>query len=111
MRSHARLIYENVEKALLGDIDAVGTTIWESTIQPAARAYDVLKAARERRGALDIDVPEQVVVLNDDKTRVDSVVLRAPHRAPIDRRVYGAGKRCCRHRARGGEPGLYVSSA
>ena len=77
MRSHARLIYENVEKALLGDIDAVGTTIWESTIQPAARAYDVLKAARERRGALDIDVPEQVVVLNDDKTRVDSVAPRA----------------------------------
>lgn len=77
MRSHARLIYEDVEKALLGDIDAVGSSIWETSIQPAYRAYEVLKSARERRGALDIDVPEQVVVLNDDKSRVDSVAPRS----------------------------------
>lgn len=78
MRSHARLIYEDVEQAIQqGDNSAIGSSIWQTTVKPALDAFNVLKTAREKRGALDIDVPEQVVVLSDDQSRVDSVSPRA----------------------------------
>ena len=77
MRSHARLIYEDVEATLDGDAGKIGQAVWQSTVQPAFEAYQVLKAARETRGALDIDVPEQVVVLDESHSRVMSIAPRA----------------------------------
>ena len=77
MRSHARLIYEDVEATLDGDAGKIGQAVWQSTVQPAFEAYQVLKAARETRGALDIDVPEQVVVLDESHSRVVSIAPRS----------------------------------
>jgi ribonuclease R len=66
MRSAARLTYTRVQRAMDGHPDEETRPLLEPVIRPLYGAYHVLLAARERRGALDLDLPERLVRLGED---------------------------------------------
>jgi ribonuclease R len=66
MRSAARLTYNRVQRAADGHPDAEIAPLMASVIKPLYGAFRVLLAAREKRGALDLDLPERLVRLGDD---------------------------------------------
>jgi ribonuclease R len=66
MRSAARLTYTRVQRAIDGAPDAEIAPLMDSVVEPLYGAFRVLLAAREKRGALDIDLPERLVKLGDD---------------------------------------------
>ena len=67
MRSAARLTYTQVQKAADGTLspDESGQ-VPDGVVAPLYAAFKALLAAREARGALDIELPEKKVILNDD---------------------------------------------
>ncbi|MBI1216633.1 MAG: ribonuclease R [Alphaproteobacteria bacterium] len=75
MRSEARLTYEQVEDAHLGYPDETTGPLIENVIKPLYAAYAKLKHAREKRGALELDLPERKAVIND-KGHVTAIVPR-----------------------------------
>jgi len=75
MRSAARLIYEEVEQAHRGFPNDKTENIYEAVIQPLYEAYEILKKAREKRGALEIDIPERKAII-DEKGNVKAIVPR-----------------------------------
>ncbi len=66
MRSAARLTYAQVQDALDGRPDDAAGPLLEGVLQPLAAVNAALEAARAKRGALEIDLPERQVVLDDD---------------------------------------------
>ena len=66
MRSAARLTYNRVQRAIDGTPDEEAAPLMKGAIEPLYGAFRVLLAARERRGALDLDLPERLVKLGDD---------------------------------------------
>jgi ribonuclease R len=75
MRSEARLTYEQVQAAKDGVTDDVTGPLMDRVINPLYKAYDVLWKAREERGALDLDLPERRIVINE-KNEMSGVALR-----------------------------------
>ena len=70
MRSEARLIYEEVQTAFdTQKHDQI------SVINPLYEAYKVLDKARHKRGALDLDLPERQIII-DDKGNMTGVTKR-----------------------------------
>jgi ribonuclease R len=63
MRSAARLTYEGVQRARDAAVDLAGLP--PGHLHPLYDAFRALLSARERRGTLDLDLPERRVVLND----------------------------------------------
>jgi len=68
MRSAARLTYEQVQAAHDGHPEALTEPLRDSVLAPLYGAYGALLAAREKRGTLDLDLPERRVVLAEDGT-------------------------------------------
>lgn len=68
MKSKARLTYEQVQAAHDGTPDETTTPLLKSVITPLYGAFASLLKARERRGTLELDLPERQVVLNKDGT-------------------------------------------
>ncbi len=66
MRSAARLIYEQVQAAKDGLEDDVTGPLMGAVINPLYEAYEVLWRAREKRGALDLDLPERQILIDDN---------------------------------------------
>jgi ribonuclease R len=66
MRSAARLTYTRVQNAVDGHPDEETRALLEPVIKPLYGAFKVLLAAREKRGALDLDLPERLVRLGED---------------------------------------------
>jgi ribonuclease R len=66
MRSAARLTYNRVQRAMDGTPDAEIEPLMDEVVRPLYGAYRVLLAAREARGALDLDLPERQVTLGKD---------------------------------------------
>jgi ribonuclease R len=66
MRSAARLTYSRVQRAIDGMPDREIAPLMETAIRPLYGAFKVLLAAREKRGALDLDLPERQVRLGND---------------------------------------------
>jgi ribonuclease R len=64
MRSAARLTYEQVQAARDNRPDDTTAPLMEPVIAPLYAAYACLSAARERRGTLDLDLPERRVQLD-----------------------------------------------
>ncbi len=64
MRSAARLTYEQVEAARQGAGDDVTGPLRDSVIAPLYGVFEALHRARQRRGAIDLDMPEREVVLD-----------------------------------------------
>ena len=66
IRSAARLTYNRVQRAMDAAPDADIAPLMEKVVRPLYGAYRVLLAAREARGALDLDLPERQVTLGKD---------------------------------------------
>ncbi len=66
IHSHARLTYNQVQQALDGDVPSVVEPVMKSTITPLFMAYQALLKNRSKRGALDLDVPETVILMDDN---------------------------------------------
>jgi ribonuclease R len=66
MRSAARLTYTRVQRAIDGMPDGEIAPLMETALRPLYGAFKVLLAAREKRGALDLDLPERQVTLGKD---------------------------------------------
>lgn len=64
MRSAARLTYTEVQKVLSGG--GLGRPAIETMLHRAGRLARVLTKMRERRGAIDFDLPETRIELDDD---------------------------------------------
>ena len=75
MRSAARLVYEQVQAAMDGVTDDLTGPLMEPVIKPLYEAYAVLDAARNKRGALDLDLPEKQILIND-KNEMTGVKVR-----------------------------------
>ncbi|MDE0203771.1 MAG: VacB/RNase II family 3'-5' exoribonuclease [Rhodospirillaceae bacterium] len=65
MRSAARLTYDGVQEAYERGGDGLAPSV-RAAIAPLYGVYGALRAARERRGALDLELPEREVTLAGD---------------------------------------------
>ena len=66
MRSAARLTYEQVQSAQDGRPDEVTGPLLDRVIRPLYGVFRLLDRARQKRGALELDLPERKVVLGED---------------------------------------------
>ncbi|MGI9505010.1 MAG: ribonuclease R family protein, partial [Geminicoccaceae bacterium] len=71
MRSSARLTYEQVQAAKDGQPDEQTEPLLETVIEPLYGAFAALITARQKRGTLDLDLPELRVVLDESGKPVD----------------------------------------
>jgi ribonuclease R len=76
MRSIARLTYNRVQTAMDGAPDEEIAPLMDEVVRPLYGAFNTLLAARERRGALDLDLPERQVTLGKDG-RIAEIGVRA----------------------------------
>ena len=76
MRSAARLTYEQVQTAADGHPDETAAPLAQTVIAPLYGAFRALLGARERRGTLELELPERQVKLSPDG-RVAEIVERA----------------------------------
>ncbi len=65
MNSRARLTYNAVEALKLGDQEAVPADV-RQPVGHLFDAYALLRSARDRRGAMDLDVPERKVLFSEN---------------------------------------------
>jgi ribonuclease R len=72
MRSAAKLSYTQAQ-ALIDEARGVGDLIETSVLVPLYGAYAALKTARDKRGPLDLDLPERKILL-DESGAVKAVV-------------------------------------
>ena len=68
MRSAARLTYDQVQRAVDGDPDAVDRRLKESVVAPLYGAFEALRRARAKRAPLDLDLPERRIVVDENRT-------------------------------------------
>lgn len=68
MRSHGRWTYRKVQ-------DVIDSTEHHAQITPLYGAYLAMQQAREKRGTLEINLPEQQIIF-DDKGQVENVISR-----------------------------------
>ena len=73
MRSVARLTYEQVQKAIDGNPDALTTPLLDPVIKPLYAAYKSLLAARLKRGTLELDLPERKVDIENGRVKTIQV--------------------------------------
>lgn len=66
MKSAARLTYEQVQAAQDGTTDDTTDTLMVPVITPLYAAYHVLNKARQQRGALDLDLPERRILIDEN---------------------------------------------
>ncbi|MBL8658643.1 MAG: ribonuclease R [Rhodospirillales bacterium] len=76
MRSAARLTYAQVQAAADGHADAATEALSDAVIAPLYAAYRALAAAREKRGVLELDVPERRVFIDPATGGIDRVQFR-----------------------------------
>ncbi|WP_084144004.1 ribonuclease R [Methylocapsa acidiphila] len=74
MRSAAKLSYAQAQAAIDSRPDATTAPLLDSVLAPLYDAYKALKLARDKRGPLDLDLPERKIILNDEG-KVDRVVI------------------------------------
>lgn len=74
MRSHAKLAYQEAQDAIDGKPTDKAGTLVDSVLKPLWAAYEKVAAARDKRGPLDLDLPERKIVL-DKQGRVERVVV------------------------------------
>jgi ribonuclease R len=79
MRSAARLTYEQAQQARDGSPDETTRPLLKHVIAPLYGVFQLLDRARQKRGALELDLPERRVVLGGDGR-----VMRIEPRARLD---------------------------
>ena len=65
IKSHAKLSYQQAQKAFDGDLDVATSAIFEQGLAPILAAYKCLCIARDKRQPLALDLPERKIILND----------------------------------------------
>ena len=75
MRSQASLTYEEVQSAIDGHPTDRARTLMDDVIRPLYAAWNALSRARDKRGPLELDLPERRIILDEDG-RVTSVAFR-----------------------------------
>ncbi len=75
IRSHARLTYEQAQKARDGEPDEATELLCEPVLAPLYGAYKALSRARNKRGALELDLPERQIIMAEDGT-ISSITVR-----------------------------------
>lgn len=65
MRSAAKLSYEEAQAAIDGRPSAKAETLVDGVLKPLWAAYATLMIARDKRGPLELDLPERKLVLDD----------------------------------------------
>ncbi|MCK5373739.1 MAG: ribonuclease R [Alphaproteobacteria bacterium] len=65
IKSHARLTYEQVQTARDGNGDQTTAHLIDPVINPLYDVYKILEEARQKRGALDLDLPERQIIINE----------------------------------------------
>lgn len=65
MRSEARLTYDQVQAAKDGEPSDLTGPLMDKVINPLYEAYAVLDKARRQRGALDLDLPERKIIIDE----------------------------------------------
>ena len=82
MRSTARLDYAQMQKALDGHPDAALEPLMAQVVAPLHGAFLALEAARRKRGALELELPEREVKLAADGSvvRISEAPRYASHR-------------------------------
>ncbi|HIJ38618.1 MAG TPA: ribonuclease R, partial [Rhodospirillaceae bacterium] len=79
MRSVARLTYDQVQQAIeQGPEDNPATALIEPVLKPLYGAWSALVKARQRRGVLELDLPERQVVLGADG-KIAQILPRQRH--------------------------------
>jgi ribonuclease R len=73
MRSAAKLSYQEAQAAIDGAPSEKCLPLLDSALKPLWAAYNAVATARDKRGPLDLDIPERKIVL-DDKGQVERVV-------------------------------------
>ncbi|MGE3711729.1 MAG: ribonuclease R [Hyphomicrobiaceae bacterium] len=74
MRSAAKLSYQEAQAAIDGEPSDKAAPLMKTAIEPLWQAYAALSNARDRRGPLDLDLPERKILL-DAEGRVERVVI------------------------------------
>lgn len=66
IQSAARLTYEQVQAARDGNPDETTRPLIKTVIEPLYAAYEILACAREKRGALELDLPERQIIIDEN---------------------------------------------
>ena len=74
MRSPAKLSYQEAQAAIDGNPSPKCMPLLDGALKPLWAAYAVLKAARDRREPLDLDLPERKIILDKDGRIADVIV-------------------------------------
>ncbi len=74
MRSAAKLAYAKAQAAIDGHPDETTDPLLNDVLRPLYAAYACVKAARDARAPLDLDLPERKILLKSDGT-VDKVIV------------------------------------
>jgi ribonuclease R len=84
MRSAAKLSYQQAQAAIDGNPDDQTGPLLEPILKPLYAAYAAMTRARDKRGPLDLDLPERKIVL-DEKGMVKDI--RIPERLDAHRLI------------------------
>jgi ribonuclease R len=84
MRSAAKLSYQQAQAAIEGNADDKTGPLLEPILRPLWDAYDAMAGARDRRGPLDLDLPERKIILDDKGMVAD---IRIPERLEAHRLI------------------------
>ncbi|MFN7322621.1 MAG: ribonuclease R family protein, partial [Methylobacterium sp.] len=74
MRSAAKIAYPQAQSAIDGQPDDTTGPLLELVLKPLYGAYAVLKAARDAREPLDLDLPERKLVLDSQGLVTDVII-------------------------------------
>ncbi|KFL32489.1 ribonuclease R [Devosia riboflavina] len=84
MRSAAKLSYQQAQAAIDGNADDKTGPLLEPILRPLWAAYDAMAGARDKRGPLDLDLPERKIILDDKGMVAD---IRIPERLEAHRLI------------------------
>ena len=73
MKSAAKLSYQEAQAAIDGNVSDKCQPLMDSALKPLWAAYKAVASARDKRGPLDLDLPERKILLNAEG-KVDRVV-------------------------------------
>ena len=77
MKSAARLTYDQVQAAKDGRTDAATAPLMDTVINPLYTAYDVLRKARQARGAMDLEGREYKAVVDRATGEIKDIAKRS----------------------------------
>ena len=83
-RSAAKLSYQQAQAAIDGQPDETTGPILETILKPLWAAYHAMAKARDKRGPLDLDLPERKIILDAQGMVVD---IRVPERLEAHRLI------------------------